>query len=372
MNNKKFLGMNLYIARSLNELTLQDLADNIGLTKQAIQYFESGSREPLSETIDKLSEILMVDKKFFYLNDNYTIPSEQFHFRKRKLISKKIEDNFLNRINIIKKIILYIENNINLPENIFLKENLFDIDIKTLNIEDIVDYIKDIWSIKINAPILNISRIIENRGCIILSMDDIIDKIDACSLNFETPIIIRASKSDNICRVRFTLAHEMAHLIIHKGIETGDILTEMQANRFASCFLMPKVAFIEETKEFLNRYTKFNHILLKNLKSFKVRWGVAFAAIFRRAFDLKMIDENQYQEANIFLRKNHYIKNEIFDEEIGINETNTIFNNSISLLESNGRIDDLLNFLCIKQGLFEKITNYKLKKQKENIIRLNF
>ena len=148
-----------------------------------------------------------------------------------------------------------------MPENVFLKENEFNLNITSLNIENLVESVKSQWSIKNNVPILNISRIMENRGCIILSMDDIIDKIDACSINFDTPIIVRAAKNDNICRVRFTLAHEIGHLIMHKGVETGDALTEMQANRFASCFLMPRTAFMEETKMFLNKYTKFYSII---------------------------------------------------------------------------------------------------------------
>ena len=69
------------------------------------------------------------------------------------------------------------------------------------------------------------------------------DKVDAFSLSNKRPLIVRNTAKVNPCRQRFDLAHEMGHLVMHQGIETGCRLTEDQANQFACALLMPRASF---------------------------------------------------------------------------------------------------------------------------------
>lgn len=82
-------------------------------------------------------------------------------------------------------------------------------------------------------------------------------------------------------RLRFTLAHEIGHLVMHK-FPTPDM--EDEANEFASAFLMPaadiRAAF---------RGRKIN---LQLLAALKPEWKVAMQALLMRASALKIIGSN--------------------------------------------------------------------------------
>lgn len=116
----------------------------------------------------------------------------------------------------------------------------------------------------------------------------------------------------SVCRQRFDLAHECGHIIMHTGIMTGDETTEIQANRFASAFLLPRGAFLPDFgKAIINNRFSWTHIY-----NMKLRWKVSVAAIIRRAYDLKLIDAMKYRLANVYLRKSGQTKSEQFDSDI--------------------------------------------------------
>lgn len=50
--------------RKKNNLTMQDLAEKMGVSKTTIVEWENGKREPKQDVIDKLSEFLDVDKAY--------------------------------------------------------------------------------------------------------------------------------------------------------------------------------------------------------------------------------------------------------------------------------------------------------------------
>ena len=88
-------------------------------------------------------------------------------------------------------------------------------------------------------------------------------------------------------RWNFDIGHECGHLVMHSGIETGDVETEAQADKFASAFLMPRKAF---SREF--RLTPFSWSHVFDLKR---RWHTSAAAIVRRAYDLELIGAAEYR-----------------------------------------------------------------------------
>ena len=105
-------------------------------------------------------------------------------------------------------------------------------------------------------------------------------------------------------RLRFDLAHECGHLVMHQGVETGDRETEIQAHRFASAFLLPTTAFVTEFPR------RAHYLDWPGLYTLKRRWGVSVRAIVRRAYDLGMIDAAQYRTANVHLARTGQAKGE--------------------------------------------------------------
>ena len=112
-------------------------------------------------------------------------------------------------------------------------------------------------------------------------------------------------------RQRFTLAHELGHIVLHHFLDEEDYiknskLIEEQANRFASAFLMPNTVFPESV------YRKN----LAELLSLKKQWGVSMSACARRMSDLYLISMNQYQNMNIEISRNGWKKNEPLDNDV--------------------------------------------------------
>ena len=96
---------------------------------------------------------------------------------------------------------------------------------------------------------------------------------------------IAFNASAPIDRQRFTLAHELGHLIMGADPYADD---EKAANRFASAFLMPAEQLDDECSGLVA------HGLLGMLR-LKERFGCSVAAINMRCRDLGMVSESQYK-----------------------------------------------------------------------------
>ncbi len=96
------------------------------------------------------------------------------------------------------------------------------------------------------------------------------------------PPLVLLNSTHAADRVRFTLAHEIGHLVMHR-FPTDDMETE--ANAFASAFLMPAA---EIKQSFRGR-----RITLELLASLKPEWKVAMQALLMRASGLGLVSPNQ-------------------------------------------------------------------------------
>ena len=98
------------------------------------------------------------------------------------------------------------------------------------------------------------------------------------------PICIFLNKDRPADRMRFTLAHELAHIVMHKIPHPK---MEEQADHFASAFLMPYYDIKEQFEMIGNRIT------LPNLAYLKPIWRVAMQALLMRAKNIGIISRNQ-------------------------------------------------------------------------------
>jgi hypothetical protein len=90
---------------------------------------------------------------------------------------------------------------------------------------------------------------------------------------------------------RFTLAHELAHLLIHTRRSE---ICEHEANRFAGALLFPLDDFIEAMPP---------RPQLRDFVTLKSSWGVAASALVVRAHELDVIDDKRYRALQIQMAK---------------------------------------------------------------------
>ena len=104
-------------------------------------------------------------------------------------------------------------------------------------------------------------------------------------------------------RKRFSLAHELGHLVMHlrsEDLEKPEEQKEIEANEFAGEFLMPESLCKED----------FFNLKYKDLGMKKYYWKVSKAAIIYRAKELKCISEQTSKYLYVTLGRYGERKNE--------------------------------------------------------------
>tara|TARA_R100000655_G_scaffold100867_1_gene145557 strand:+ start:90 stop:1196 length:1107 start_codon:yes stop_codon:yes gene_type:complete len=302
----------LRLARLAKGLSLDNIGSILNVTRQNVSKMESG-QEPKDSQFELLCKELGVEKSFFYSERGAPVVEEQCHFRSIRTRTKTITNTVMARAEILTNLISEIESYYDLNDFRVNFDNDFE-NINAASIEKLSDLLRREWELGL-GPISDITIVLENAGVIITTVDGVDEKVDAFSLSTKRPIIIRNNAKNNPCRYRFDLAHELGHLIMHEGIDTGCKLTEKQANYFASAFLMPKVTFSKAIESFpITRGTK--SLNWKNIYKLKLYFKVSFKALLFRAKTLGLVSEDQMRSGYMYINKKGWAKGEPLDEQI--------------------------------------------------------
>jgi Zn-dependent peptidase ImmA (M78 family)/transcriptional regulator with XRE-family HTH domain len=300
----KIAGEQLRLARLAHGHSLEQLGQLVGATRQFIHQLETGSRSPSEEFVQALADVLGVTPEFLAQPLPTTVRPEQCHFRGHVNRPASVTSQVLARGTLLDTFIATVEQSLNLPQVRFPEAAPSSFE----EIEQTAENARRYWGLGTTGPIKSMMRVVENAGAVVTYFSDLSDRVDAFSMDRRRPIIVRSSLKESLCRQRFDLAHECGHLIMHRGIQTGDRETEDQAHRFASAFLFPRGAFL---REFPRGYT----INWRALYELKLRWRMSVRAIIRRAYDLKILTAAQYRTANIHLVKTGQSKIEKYDND---------------------------------------------------------
>ena len=148
--------------------------------------------------------------------------------------------------------------------------------------EDIAGLVRAHWGIS-RGPLPNLTTLAEQSGVIVAHSE--MSGVDVSGVTFAppgTPPLVVLKRDHPADRLRFTLAHEIGHLVMHR-FPTARM--EEEANRFASALLMPASD--------IKPYFAGRKIDLALLAAMKPEWRVAMQAILMRAKNLGLIERNQ-------------------------------------------------------------------------------
>lgn len=352
MTNKvAFYGENLRLARLMAGISLNEIGERVGTTRQYIHKLETTDKNvPTDILIEALAFELNVDTGFFSLSIGNQVKEEECHFRKLKstLVSSRRECTA--RATLLNKLIDTLEEYLTLPEINFPQYEANSL----LNIEQIALKCREYWGLG-DGPIKNIVRVVENAGAIVSTFGEVSEKVDALSIHRNRPIILLNS-TKSAARIRMDIAHETAHIVLHRGIETGDGETESQANHFASLFLLPQQALLQGYTSRVQTRLDWTAI-----SAIKIKWGISTKAIIYRLHQSGIISPSQFRIANIHLSKTGQTKNEYYDDKIS-NDAPELLPTSLSLLgQSYGKsFGGLLKELSIKPNFLAELTQTKV------------
>ncbi|OGU10282.1 MAG: hypothetical protein A2075_21730 [Geobacteraceae bacterium GWC2_58_44] len=230
------------------------------------------------ELLSGLSKSLGYPESFFFEKALLFAPGLSLH-RKRSALPKKA----LNRIDAVVNI-----------QRIHLQKLLLSVDIPENNIpfyeveefgspERIAQMVRQAWYVPA-GPVDNVTKLIEDAGGVIYSCrfdTHLIDGLSSSNLQRLPPTIFVNS---NLLgdRLRFTLAHELGHLVMHR-FPTEHM--EEEANQFASEFLMPASDIRHQ----------LSYMTLQKLAGLKPFWKVSMGALLTRTASLEQITPRQAQ-----------------------------------------------------------------------------
>ncbi|MFF4989758.1 ImmA/IrrE family metallo-endopeptidase [Streptosporangium saharense] len=151
--------------------------------------------------------------------------------------------------------------------------------------QDAAEQLREHWNLP-PGPIVDLVAVVEQAGALVVTRDLETGELDAVSQwsQGERPLFLLNSTTPPD-RFRFSLAHELGHVVMHTEPGTGREQEE-QADRFAAEFLMPYEDITADLKQGVD---------LARLLELKGRWGVSMAALVRRALTLNVISDWQYR-----------------------------------------------------------------------------
>ncbi len=338
-------------AREAKGLTMADLARLLDVSRQAISAFEKGQKNPSFETLTQISRVLGFPERFFLSTSSSPMIDGAVHFRSRSSTSKKERLMGRTKGRWVSLILNEMTKYATLPETKLPDLEISDFELLSkADIEGLATQVRRFWGLG-DGPIRSLTQLLENNGIVVANIYSG-EKVDAFSFWSENTPIIVTDKSKTAVRMRFSIAHELGHLVMHQAVDDDYIddkdlfnKVEAQANYFAACFLMP-------ANSFSNEYFSPN---LSALIKLKERWIASVAAITHRASSLRLMSDNQKEY--VFRQLAPYRKREPLDDVIPREEPKLI-NKLANLLDEHNVIkkQDLIEMIGIPDKDFLAIT----------------
>lgn len=295
------IGKRLHRARKAADLSLRNLATEVGVSHTWINKYEKNQAMPDSATLLKLGKVLGVRSEYFFRPEKITLT--QVEYRKKSSLPRRRLDSIMHEI--LDKIERRMELEglfpqapvevFKLPLDLPVQIEIYD------QIESVANYVRRQWNLGMN-PIPVLIDLLEMKGVRVFCIDAREDtKFDGLLANAAGSPVVVVGKYWPGDRQRFTLAHELGHLLLEGRLNDGlDI--EKACNRFAGAFLFPD----NSVKAYLG--SKRSSLELRELQSLKYEFGLSMSAVIRRALDLGIIKEGYYKHLNIHFNQKGWRK----------------------------------------------------------------
>jgi Zn-dependent peptidase ImmA (M78 family)/DNA-binding XRE family transcriptional regulator len=312
---KEIISQKIKNARLINAMSQQDLADLVGISKQMISKYEKGESIPSSPSLIKLAKSLKVKVDYFFSSNKIELGT--VNFRKKSSFSLKKQNALKELIKL--KLESYIEIEEILQIDYSFTNPLKPRFVKKIDeIEKLVLELRNDWEIGLD-PIHNIIQLLEDKEIKVVEIDEEENLFDglATIVNDKFPVIV-VNKNFNVERKRFTLLHELGHLLLN--LPDCDIKSEENyCNKFASEFLFPKKLVFKEFG------LKRDSISLTELIEVQKKYGISIPAIIYRLVDAGIFSEGRLTDFYKKINSNPNLKIQVYKERFETPENSNRF-----------------------------------------------
>jgi Zn-dependent peptidase ImmA (M78 family) len=159
--------------------------------------------------------------------------------------------------------------------------------------EAAAEFLRQMWLLGA-LPIRNMIHLLESKGVRVLSLSIDAREVDAFSFWKDGAPYIFLNTNKTAEHSRFDAAHELGHLVLHKEASPHGREAEVQANCFASAFLMPRASILANAPRFP---------IYDTLVKLKRIWATSVSALAYRLHELAVISDWQYRGLVIEISK---------------------------------------------------------------------
>lgn len=271
----------LRLARQRLGFTQKLAAEQLGVVQPVLSRIENGVSDPDTAFLTRASLVYSVPQSFFQIRDPVYGPPVSVHamLRGKSDVTGRDVDMITAELNIrLMHLRKFLE-----AVNFEPRNDLPVLDVEQYGTpEKIASTVRAHWGVPSGA-VKNLTELAERTGIVVGW-----SKFGGSSVSGVTfrapgkPPIVLLNETHPADRMRFTLAHELGHLVMHR-FPTADMETE--ANEFAAALLMPAS---DICPAFQGR-----KVTLELLAALKPEWKVAMQALLMRASSLGFLTRNQ-------------------------------------------------------------------------------
>jgi Zn-dependent peptidase ImmA (M78 family)/DNA-binding XRE family transcriptional regulator len=273
-------------ARKMSGFSMAILADKTGhaITKQAISKYEKGLMNPGGDALVALSRVLGVKSDYFFRPQKVSLG--ELEFRKKSRLGRKEEDRIKYRI--LDFLERYLEIEDILSDKAVFINPLSDPHVsKPEDAEKVALEVRRKWKLG-EAAISNLMELLEDKGIRIHEIETN-DNFNGISAWADEIPVIAVRHQDDLLRRRFTISHELGHILLNVHQNCDQRFREKLCHIFAGALLLPEKIIKAELGE------QRNKIALWELKKIKGIYGISIQAVMARARNLGIISDHTYR-----------------------------------------------------------------------------
>ena len=268
-------------ARELAGKTQTALAGAVHVSQPAIAQIESNSMQPSEAVLAAIARETGFPPAFFAREPHRDFSYGSLLFRSHKTGTMRDEKRAIRIGQTVDELFLAFSQRLD-P----VRVNLTRLDRKEHTLEEAARLVRSALGVPLGEPVGRLLRAAERSGVVVYSTPIELEKQQAFSLwagpRLDRPVIafVRGQPGD---RLRWSLSHELGHLVLHPAPVAG-VDIEKEAHQFAAEFLLPAETFKQEVP---------GPVTLTTLMKLKSRWQVAMQALVMRCRDLAIVTERQ-------------------------------------------------------------------------------
>lgn len=283
----------LILARKRQGWTKAQLAAKAGLSTRILFAYERVEKEPSSDTLAILADLLRFPTEFFFGPDLDEPSLEGASFRSLKKLTARHRDQALASGALALALADWISARFHLP-------------IPTIPLYDGVEpetaaqAVRSEWGLG-ERPIKNMIHLLEAHGVQVFSLREECHDVDAFSLWRDSVPYVFLNTIKSPEHTRMDGAHELGHLVLHRRVVAHGRDLEREARAFASALLMPAGSVIA---------TAPRRGTMPQLIQAKRNWNVSLSALAYRMHTVGLLSDWQYRALFIEMNSNGYLKEE--------------------------------------------------------------